>query len=107
MKKFIFFLLFCCICLGKLAYAEESVSPRQGWHKGPYLTANFGMTQVTNDPHVITGRKFDGNILPSFGLTFGWDINDWIGPMLQANYATTRAQVGDPNNGNNNRRKVL
>jgi hypothetical protein len=103
MKKFFFFLLLCCfVFLGKLAHAEESALPRKGWHKGPYLTANFGISQVTNDPHVITGRKYNGNFLPSFGLTFGWDINDWIGPMLQANYATTSAQVGDPNNDNNN-----
>lgn len=72
--------------------------PEKGWHKGPYLAANVGMMQITNDSHIVTGRKFDGSFDPEFGLTFGWDIADWIGPMLQVNFATATDQVGDPNN---------
>jgi hypothetical protein len=68
--------------------------PDKGWHKGPYLTANAGMMQVVNDRHVVTGRKFNGPINPSFGLTFGWDIADWIGPMLQINYSFASGSVG-------------
>ncbi|MBT3182851.1 MAG: hypothetical protein HN337_10170 [Deltaproteobacteria bacterium] len=72
--------------------------PEKGWHKGAYLTGNVGMMQVTNDSHSVYNRKFDGTFDLSFGLTFGWDILDWIGPMLQINYATATGQVGDPNN---------
>lgn len=72
--------------------------PDKGWHKGPYLTGNVGMMQATNDRHSVTTRKFDGSINPSFGLTFGWDIADWIGPMLQMSFSTAKSQVGDPNN---------
>lgn len=68
--------------------------PEKGWHKGPYLAANVGMMQLTNDTHVVTNRKFNGTFDPSFGLTFGWDIADWIGPMLQMNFATATDQVG-------------
>lgn len=75
--------------------------PEKGWHKGPYLTANVGMMQVSNDSHSITDRKFNGTFDPAFGLTFGWDIADWIGPQLQINFATTTSQVGDANGGNN------
>lgn len=83
---------------------EKKASPKfpeKGWHKGPYLTANVGMIQVTNDTHVVTGVKYDGTIDPEFGFTFGWDIADWIGPMLQINYSTSTSTVGDPNGGNN------
>ncbi len=83
------------------SFAKGEKFPDKGWHKGPYLTANVGMIQVTNDKHVVTGLKFDGTIEPEFGLTFGWDIADWIGPMLQINYSTSTASVGDPNGGNN------
>ncbi len=72
--------------------------PEKGWHKGPYLTITGGMMQVTNDRHSVTGRKFDGPIDPAMGITFGWDIADWIGPMLQITYATASSQVGDPAN---------
>jgi len=74
--------------------------PEKGWHKGAYLAANIGMMQVTNDRHSVYNRKFNGAIDISYGLTFGWDIADWIGPMLQINYATKRSQTGDPNNVN-------
>ena len=74
---------------------KASDFPEKGWHKGPYLAANIGMMQVTNDKHAVTGRKFDGTFDLNFGLTFGWDITDWIGPMLQINYATATGTVGN------------
>ena len=83
------------------AFAGGTIFPEKGWHKGAYLTANVGMMQATNDRHVITDRQFDGSFDPAFGITFGWDVADWIGPMLQINYATATDQVGDPNGGNN------
>lgn len=91
-----FAVVVAAILIADISLAGEA--PEPGWHKGPYLTANVGMMQVTNDTHTVTGRKFDGPIDPAFGLTFGWDIADWIGPMLQINYATTTSEVGDPNN---------
>ena len=69
--------------------------PEKGWHKGPYLAANIGMMQETKDTHVVTGNKFNGPFDMNFGLTFGWDIADWIGPMLQINFATAKADVGN------------
>lgn len=68
--------------------------PEKGWHKGPYLTANIGMMQVTNDKNVVSDKKFNGPFDVSFGLSFGWDIADWIGPLLQINYATASSSVG-------------
>lgn len=88
------------------AFAEAAMAagvgdyPDKGWHKGPYIAASVGMVQSTNDKHAITGRSYDGSIDPAFGLTFGWDIADWIGPMFQATFATTTGEVGDPNNTN-------
>ena len=75
--------------------------PDKGWHKGPYLTVNGGMMQSTNDKHAVTNRKFDGTFDPAVGITFGWDIADWIGPMLQMNFGFVKGQVGDSNGGNN------
>ena len=78
-----------------VSYVQASPQfPDKGWHKGPYVLANVGMMQVTNDKHVITERNFGGTFDPSFGITFGWDIADWIGPMLQINYATSTGSVG-------------
>lgn len=74
---------------------KASDFPEKGWHKGPYLAANIGMMQVTNDKHAVTGNKFDGTFDLNFGLTFGWDIADWIGPMLQINFATATGNVGN------------
>ncbi len=69
--------------------------PEKGWHKGPYIAVNIGMVQATNDKHAITGQSFDGTFDPNFGLTAGWDIADWIGPMLQINLGTTTGDAGD------------
>ncbi|MFH1652556.1 MAG: hypothetical protein ABIE74_00715 [Pseudomonadota bacterium] len=81
-----------------IAQAKSPPFPDKGWHKGPYILATGGMMQVTNDKHSVYDRKFDGTFIPSFGLAFGWDIADWIGPMLQITYATATGQTGDPNN---------
>ena len=69
--------------------------PENGWHKGPYIAVHGGMMQATNDTNIQTNVKFDGTWIPSFGLTFGWDINDWLGPMLQLTYGTATSTVGN------------
>jgi len=74
---------------------KASDFPEKGWHKGPYVAITGGMMQMSKDRHTQTGRKFNGSINPAFGLAFGWDIADWIGPLLQMTYSTTTAQVGD------------
>jgi hypothetical protein len=56
------------------------------------------MMQATNDRNAVTGRSFDGDFDPAVGVTFGWDIADWIGPMFQFTYATASSEVGDPAN---------
>lgn len=72
--------------------------PEKGWHKGPYLAAHVGMMQLTNDSHIVTDRKFDGTMIPAYGITFGWDVADWIGPLFQLSFGTATDTVGDPNN---------
>lgn len=74
---------------------SKPVFPEKGWHKGPFLAITGGFMQVTNDTHAQTGVKFNGSINPAFGLAFGWDIADWIGPMLQMTYSTQTANVGN------------
>jgi len=95
MKKFLVVLAVSALFLvSATSFAWGPDFSQPGWHKGPYLAANVGMMQVTNDKHIITNKTFDGPIDPAFGLTFGWDIADWIGPILQINYATATSGVG-------------
>ena len=72
--------------------------PEKGWHKGPYLGLNVGLMQVTNDKHIVTNKNFGNWANLDYGITFGWDIADWIGPLLQINFSTKKAQVGDAAN---------
>ncbi|PIR16925.1 MAG: hypothetical protein COV46_06380 [Deltaproteobacteria bacterium CG11_big_fil_rev_8_21_14_0_20_49_13] len=101
MKRFLFVVL-AVFAIATLARTAGAVNvgdfPEKGWHKGPYLAATVGMMQVTNDKNSITDEKFDGSIDPAFGLVFGWDIADWIGPMFQIGFATATADVGVPAN---------
>jgi Outer membrane protein beta-barrel domain len=69
--------------------------PDRGWHTGAYVAANVGMLQVTNDKNAATGQKFDGSFDPAFGITLGYDLLDWVGPMFQVTYATADATVGN------------
>lgn len=78
--------------------APKPEFPEKGWHKGVYVGANIGLVQVSNDTHIITARQFGSWPNLDVGLTVGWDIADWIGPMLQINFSTKTAQVGDPGN---------
>lgn len=94
MKK----LVILAVALGLLTAAGSAIAgakwPDKGWHKGFYFGLGGGLMQATNDKHVVTGRTFDGSVLPAFGLTLGYDILDWIGPQLTATFATGRGQVG-------------
>lgn len=86
--------LIVTVIVSSLAIAGPKF-PDKGWHKGPYLLLMGGMTQLTNDKNIQTNRKFDGTWTPAVGLTFGWDIADWIGPMLMLKYAFATDTVGD------------
>lgn len=88
------------ITIAGSAFAAGPKWPDKNWHRGFYITGNVGMMQVTNDKHAVTGKPFNGPIDPSFGLTFGWDVVDWIGPLLQVNFATTTGTAGDARNNN-------
>lgn len=81
---------------------KASDFPEKGWHKGPYVAAMVGMMQFSKNRHIVTDIPFDGKVGPAFGLAFGWDIADWIGPLLQMSYSTSTGTAGDANNGNNN-----
>lgn len=79
-----------------LAYYKKRYDfPQKNWHKGPYVAGNGGMAHMANDQHQVTRVRMGGSLDPTFGLTVGWDILDWIGPMLQINYTTTIAFVGN------------
>jgi len=94
-------LLFFLIGTAAPANASDKPEfPEKGWHKGMYLTGNFGMMRVTNDRHSVTDIAFGGAWAPSFGITIGWDFMDWLGTMLQFQYATATGTAGDPNNAN-------
>lgn len=69
--------------------------PEKGWHKGPYLFVMGGMTQAGNDRNVDTNMRFASIFAPAVGLTFGWDIADWIGPMLSLKYGFDTDTVGN------------
>jgi len=76
----------------------EGEFPEKGWHKGAYVATMVGMMQYAKDRHIVTDQKFDGSFGPAFGLAVGWDIADWIGPLLQINFSTSTGDIGDPNN---------
>ncbi len=57
-------------------------------HTGSYLYAMGGFSTVTHDTNARTNLKFGGAIIPSFGLTYGYNITDWIAPEIQFSYAT-------------------
>jgi len=91
----VFALMIVAVTLVARAASAGAEFPEKGWHKGPYVAAHGGMMQATDDRNIQTGVQFNGTFDPSFGLTFGWDINDWLGPMLQFTYSTTTATVGN------------
>lgn len=98
MKKITVCLLmvvFSMVIFSGVLQAKQSEFPERGWHKGPYIGISGGMMQATNDKHVVTGRSFDGAIDAAVGLTFGWDIADWIGPMMQITYGMATGAVGN------------
>lgn len=96
MKKFVIILVLVALTVtASNAIAGKAKFPDKGWHRGFYALAMGGMIQATNDRNVDTGRKFGSSFDPGVGLTLGWDITDWIGPMLSFKYGFDTAQVGN------------
>ncbi|MBI4211045.1 MAG: outer membrane beta-barrel protein [Deltaproteobacteria bacterium] len=90
MKRIILFFAVLAVCSGFVGQAQAE----EGWHKGFYVQGNIGMTQVNNDTHLVTNVEFAKKTELSYGLTLGWDVNDWIGPFFTAIYSTATSTVG-------------
>lgn len=95
MKKVLLAVLLALTLASSTSFAKGEKFPDKGWHKGFWVTAMGGMTQASHDRNVDDNLAFDGTFIPAFGLSLGYDIADWIGPMLQMQYGTKGASVGD------------
>ncbi len=95
MKKILMLAIVATAVISTTASAERIKFPDKGWHKGFWITAMGGMTQVGHDTNVQTNRSFDGTFIPAVGLSLGYDIADWIGPMMQFQYGFASDTVGD------------
>lgn len=59
-------------------------------HTGSYLYIMGGIQDVSNDTNVrvTPNQEFGNDIEPSMGLTYGYNITNWIAPELQFSYVT-------------------
>lgn len=57
-------------------------------HTGSYIYAMGGIQRVSQDTNARTGLTFGNGIEAGMGLTYGYNITDWIAPELQFSYVT-------------------
>ena len=86
MKKTLFIIGLIAAILSALpAYAR----PQKGFHTGPYLCLEVGMSHNDFDYNERLGQKVGTNIEPAVGFLFGWNVFDWLSAELAARYSTS------------------
>ncbi len=86
MKRGIFFIII--LGLVALTAAEAHARPHKGFHTGPYLCIEGGVTQNSFDTNQRTGEKIGFAMEPTVGFLFGWNVYDWLSAEMVGRYST-------------------
>lgn len=61
---------------------------RKGFYKGPYLLLDVGVMHFNWDVNQNLNRQQAGSFPLLYGLTFGWNVSDWVALELFTRYST-------------------
>jgi len=76
--------LFVCVS-ASVAHAR----PPKGFHTGPYLAIEGGISYATFDVNQRTNEKVGTVIEPNVGFIFGWNVYDWLAAEMSGRYSTS------------------
>lgn len=68
--------------------STAAARPKKGFHTGPYLALEGGVTQVDFDYDEVDGRRVGNDFEPTAGFIFGWNVRDDLSAEMQLRYAT-------------------
>ncbi len=74
--------------LSLLIALPSQARPRKGFHSGPYLALEVGISQEDFDRDQVTGQNVGRDWESAFGFIFGWNIWDSFSAELQGRYTT-------------------
>jgi len=63
--------------------------PPKGFHTGPYLALEGGISYSNFDKNQRTGQKAGAAIDPTIGFIFGWNVYDWLSAEMSGRYSTS------------------
>ena len=75
-----------------LLSATANAKPLEGFHAGPYLTVEIGLVQSSADDDQQANSKVGANFERSFGVLFGWNLNDYFATEIKGRYSTNQNQ---------------
>lgn len=93
-------LLFLALLL--VASSSAWAKPHKGFHTGPYLALEIGLSHNAFDKNIRENRNIGTLIEPTIGFLFGWNALDWLSAELEARYITSekddrREHIGGAN----------
>ncbi len=72
-----------------LTSMEAVARPHRGFHTGPYLAVEAGLSYNDFDRNQRTGEKVGTVVEPTLGFLFGWNIYDWFAAEMSGRYSTS------------------
>lgn len=63
--------------------------PIEGFYNGPYILLVAGTKELDWDTNQRTQIQEGGSWEPLYGLTFGWNLMDWLAPELSLQYTNS------------------
>lgn len=78
-----------CILLIVGTVSAAHARPAKGFHTGPYLALEGGITYNTFDVNQRTNEKVGTVVEPTIGFIFGWNVYDWLAAEMNGRYSTS------------------
>lgn len=72
-----------------VATSAAHAKPPKGFHTGPYLALEGGISYADFDVNQRTNEKVGTIVDPNVGFIFGWNVYDWLAAEMSGRYSTS------------------
>jgi opacity protein-like surface antigen len=71
------------------AASAAHARPQKGFHTGPYLALEGGISYADFDVNQRTNERVGTVVEPNVGFIFGWNVYDWLAAEMSGRYSTS------------------
>lgn len=77
------------LLISLVAPSAAFAKPPKGFHTGPYLALEGGISYTDFNVNQVTNEKVGTIVEPNVGFLFGWNVYDWLAAEMSARYSTS------------------